>query len=228
MTGQDIFDRVSTILTDAAATRWASTDRLRAVNDAILIIIGYKPDAYSSTQTVTLIAGTKQALPATSHRLLDVVRNIRSDNSPGKVVTYVDRSMLDMLDPNWHMAGQSSTINHYVIDNREPGTYYVTPPAKAGVKLDIVTSNIPAKVADPATTLPLSDIYLNPLVELVLAKFYELDVEYSANPGLAAGHLNMALAMLGQKTSKDFAFSPDANTRGAIPNQIAISAGGVG
>ena len=47
---------------DATRVRWQSEDALDFLNDAVMMVFNLRPDAFTVTKEVTLIAGSKQPL----------------------------------------------------------------------------------------------------------------------------------------------------------------------
>lgn len=232
----NILDRVRTLLNDQDGTRWLDSELVSWVNDAQKLIALVRPDASVSNSTITLVGGTKQAVPSGGFRLLDVIRNIASDGvTGGRAIRVVDREVLDSQDPFWHTTTQTGTIKHFIYDNRNPLTFYVYPPAVSGTKIEVMYSVAPTEIVynanNPsstlATALTVADIYLESVVNYVMYRAYSKDAEFSQNPQLAAGYLQTVYSMLGIKTQKDVAFSPDLNSKGSMPSVAAIQAGGV-
>ena len=65
---QDIIDRVTDLLFDKDRgndeARWSDAELLRWVNDSRAAILTRRPQACAVIETVALVAGTKQTLPA--------------------------------------------------------------------------------------------------------------------------------------------------------------------
>ena len=227
MLASDIIDRARIVLQDTESARWADAELLKWINDGQRAIVVVRPDASTLNTTINLTTGTKQAIPADGIRLMDVVRNILANNGAGRAVRYVDREVLDSHDPSWHMSTAAVTVKQYVYDNRDPKNFYVYPPAAAGAKLEIIYSKNPTDVAAAGSTLALEDIYAEPLLNYVLFRAYSKDAEYGANAGLSDKYFGIFQALLGIKSRKDSAYSPDLNDRGAAPNPAALQNGGV-
>lgn len=232
----DITSRARILLNDQDGTRWLDNELVSWINDAQKLIALTRPDASVANQSLTLVAGTKQSIPASGFRLLDVVRNLAVDGvTGGRSIRHVDREVLDSQDPMWHTSTASGTIKHFIYDNRDPKNFYVYPPAVVGTKIEVMYSVAPAEIVynsvTPNTTLntdlSVSDIYLEAVLNYVMYRSYSKDAEFSQNPQLAAGYLQTVYSMLGIKTQKDVAFSPDLNSKGSMPNAAAIQAGGV-
>lgn len=232
----DITTRARILLNDQDGTRWLDNELIAWINDAQKLISLTRPDSSVSNSALTLAAGTKQSIPASGFRLLDVVRNLGSDGvTGGRSIRHVDREVLDSQDPMWHTATQSGTIKHFIYDNRDPRNFYVYPPAVAGTKIEAMYSVAPTEIVYNSgdvsgtlnTSLTVSDIYLEAVLNYVMYRSYSKDAEFSQNPQLAAGYIQTVYSMLGIKTQKDVAFSPDLNSKGSMPNAAAIQAGGV-
>lgn len=227
MLASDIISRARIVLNDADGVRWLDSELLSWINDGQRVIALVRPDASVANITITLTSGTKQAIPADGMRLLDVVRNIAADGSGGRTVRHVDRDVLDTQNISWHSETQSATVKNYVYDNRDPKNFYVYPPATSTAKLEIVYSKYPTDCTVVSSSLAVPDIYQDPLLNYVLHRAYSKDAEFSANFQLSATYLQVFQAMLGIKTAKDAAYSPDLNSKGSMPNAAAIQMGSV-
>ena len=225
----DITYRVRTLLNDIDSIRWLDAELVVWINDAQKIVAMMRPDASVTIGLATLVVGTKQTLPSGGLRLLDVIRNIGSDGiTAGRAIRIVDREVMDSTNELWHSATTVATIKNYVYDNRSPTVFYVSPPAIAGTKIEVMYSTSPAEIvydatsggtitSSLATVLAISDIYLDVIVNFVLFRAYSKDAEYAANATLANAYLSIVNTMLGIKTQKDAAYSPDLNSKGALP-----------
>lgn len=229
MLASDIIDRARIVLNDADGIRWLDAEMLKWINDGQRVIALVRPDASVGNSTLTLAAGTKQSIPNDGLRLLDVVRNIDGSGNGGRVVRHVDRDVLDTQNPTWHSETGVATVKNYIYDNRDPKTFYVYPPALATSKVEIVYSKNPTDVTATSSTVAIADIYADPLLNYVLHRAYSKDAEFAQNFELSANYLAIFQAMLGIKTSKDAAYSPDLNSKGrtTLPNPAALQMGGV-
>ena len=243
MIASDITSRARILLNDIDATRWVDTELIKWVNDAQKLVAMVRPDASVATYVMTCAAGTKQKIPngsvagvGSGFRLLDVIRNVTTVTGSttadqvvtlaGRSVRIVDREVLDTQDPYWHTAAGASEVKHFIYDNRSPTLFYVFPPATTAAKLEIVYSVAPTDASVLADTLSISDIYQDVILNYVMYRAYSKDAEYASNAALATGYLSVVNQMLGIKTQKDVAYSPDLNSKGSLPAQ-GLTAGGV-
>lgn len=227
MLASDIISRARIILNDGDSSRWADSELIGWINDGQRAIVVVRPDASATTATVTLVAGTRQSIPSDGIRLMDVMRNMSASGSGGRVVRNVDRDILDTQDINWHSATQQAVIKNFVYDNRNPKVFYVYPPATTAASLEIIYTKNPTDCTTSSSSLALHDIYTDALLNYVLYRAYSKDAEFAANASLSGQYLQIFSSMLGIKTQKDAAYSPDLNSKGASPNAAALQMGGV-
>ena len=227
MLASDIISRARAVLVDSDGSRWPDSELLGWINDGQRAIALVRPDAAVADTAVTLIAGTKQSIPANGLRLLDVMRNMNPDGSGGRSVRAVDRDILDTQDFNWHSTTPAQVIKNFVYDNRNPKVFYVYPPATTEAVLEIIYSRNPTDCSASGSALDVADIYADPLLNYVLYRAYSKDAEFAANSQLSATYLTVFNSMLGLKTKKDASYSPDLNSKGASPSAVAIQMGGV-
>lgn len=225
MIASDIIGRARIVLNDLDAIRWPDAEMLGWINDGQRVICLVRPDASVSNVTLALAGGTKQQIPSDGLRLLDVVRNV---GGTGRAVRMTDRDVLDTQNPTWHADAASATIKNYVYDNRDPKTFYVYPPA-SGASIEIIYSKNPTNVTAVGDTLAVADVYSDPLLNYVLHRAYSKDAEFAQNFQLASTYLAIFQSMLGLKTSKDAAYSPDLHSKGRTvePNPAALQMGSV-
>lgn len=225
----DVISRVRSILNDADATgyRWSDAELIDATNDAQRLIALYRPDSCPANTVATLVAGSKQTIPAGGFRLMDVIRNVGNDGvTPGRSIRIAERDTLDAYDPYWHTNVKRNEVKNFVYDGRNPNVYYVNPPVNAGVKVEILYSKYPTALTGSNDDLTVTDAYIEAIVNFVLFRAYSKDADFGANAQLAQGYLSLFASVVGAKTQKDVAFSPALNRKGGDPG-IAIQAGGV-
>lgn len=217
--------QVSTIINDVAKelgdptfTTWTRPTLIGLLNQAVKQVVLIRPDAYSVTENLTLVAGTKQDLPAGALRLLNVTRNMGvAGAAPGRVIRFVDQSTLDAFDPDWHSATAGPVIKSYVYDEKSPNVIYVNPPSDGTTQIEIVVSRIPDEL-DPAmndatfdnvnTVVGLKDIYFNPLMEWILYKAFSYESSSLNSVQTANTHMQSFYNALGVKTKTDASISP--------------------
>jgi hypothetical protein len=214
MLASALLQRVQDILQDTTGVRWPEVELIRYLNDAQREVVLHKPDASSDTRTVKLVAGTRQTIPSDGLRLLEVIRNMgTTGTAPGRAVSLVGRGVLDAQRRGWHAEAQSTSIDHYVFDPRDPKTYYVYPPATSTAHIEVMVSVTPPDVITGSSTIGLPGIYANVLIDYILYRAYSKDADFAANLERAMVHYQAFAGSLGLKTAAGLAFSPRANQR---------------
>lgn len=213
-----IVSRVSEILQDTENFRWTLPELLSYITDAAREVCIYKPEACAKTATVTLVAGTKQSLPADGSVLLDVVRNMGVGGAtPGRVPRLVSRDLLDAQNPNWHASTPAAEAKHYTFDPQSQKVFYVYPPQPVTPgSLELVYAAAPVELTGGGT-LPLDDTWLPAIVNYVLYRCYAKDAEYAGNSTLAVTYYQAFNAMLAGKTGSESLSDPARNSRSMNP-----------
>ena len=217
VTVQSVIDRVQTTLQDTTGVRWPVVSELVLwVNDAQREIALLKPDASAKNETVTLVTGTKQAIPSTGNRLLRAVRNMSaaSGGTGKRSVRLVSREVLDAQTPDWHDptvsgdAAHTNIVKHYIYDEQNPRNFYVYPGVAGNAYLEIIFSANPTTVAQNGN-LDIPDIYANAVMNYVLYMAYMKDAEYAGNNQRAANHYRLFTASVTGKGQIDVITTPN-------------------
>lgn len=225
LTAQNLIDRVNDTLQDTNNVRWPAAELLRYLNDAQREIVLLKPEASVTTQAVQLTANeTKQTLPASGVRLLDVTRNMGATGAaPGTSVRLIAREVLDTQLPTWHSDSGQTAVKHFMFDPRNPKVFYVWPRVHASTQVwvELVFSSSPTDVAAVGNTITLDDIYANAIIDFMLYRAYSKDAEYASNAQYAKQHYESFLMSLGLKTKVDDSANPNQrlgkDATGAMP-----------
>jgi len=207
----DVLRRASVILNDEDFVRWTKPELFDWLNDTAAEIVLRRPAARAVTAVVSLVAGTFQTLPNGSLLLIDIIRNIKADDGPGRPVRRIDRQLLDDQMPTWHEMRQADIIKHFTYDEASPTTFYVYPPSKAGVKAEIMRSEAPPAVAADDDLVELDTAYMSPLVAGLLYRAYAKDSEY-ANAGMSISWFQAFSEALGVQNEVTNAASPNVRS----------------
>lgn len=217
ITAQSIVRRVVETLQDNTSVRWPVNELVRYLNDGQREIVLYRPDAMVTNSTLTLVAGSKQALPANGAKLIEVIRN--NTASSKRAVRLVNREILDAQSPAWHNIAGVTEVLHFMYDPRDPKVFYVYPPAAAsGASVDIVYSALPTDITEPADgstysavtgNISVPDIYGNVLQDYMLYRAYSKDSEYAGNAQRAQAHYGAFANALGIEMKATVNFQPN-------------------
>ncbi|MGB2145960.1 MAG: DUF6682 family protein [Vibrio toranzoniae] len=225
VTVQSVIDRVQTVLQDTTGVRWPiEAELVLWVNDAQREIALLKPDASAANETVTLVAGTKQAIPDDGNRLLKVVRNMSaaSGGTGKRSVRLVNREVLDAQTPDWHDpdvggdAAHAAVVKHYLYDEANPRNFYVYPGVKGDAFLEIIYSANPS-VVDQDGNLSIPDIFANAVLNYVLYMAYMKDAEFAGNNQRASTHYQLFTASVNGKGAVDAITNPNMERRPDAP-----------
>lgn len=201
ITAQNIADKAELLLQDETNIRWTEAELLGWINSGQREIALYKPNVFIVVDVLTTVKGSRQDLPAGSIQLFDVIRTIG-----GGAITPVDRRVLDVTIPGWHSMPEAAA-KHYACDLRNPTTFYLYPPAAAGVSIEASWSTIPASLISMDGTIH-NDLYETVLIDYVLYRAYSKDAEHTANQQRAAQHQQAFVDALQGKTSAETGLAP--------------------
>lgn len=216
LTAANVITRAQDLLQDATGVRWPEAELLRYLNDGRREICVFRPDLYAISYVMSLVAGTKQAVPADGSRFMDALRNINADNSPGRAVRLVEREILDAQNPNWHSATAGAT-RHFMFDERAPKLFYVYPPAVNGQKLEISYAQQPADITNTATELTNEDVYVHGLVDYILYRAFSKDGEFAGNAERGALHYRQFVTLITTGSTVTSVVSPNTFNDGGKP-----------
>ena len=205
--------------TGADGIRWKNAYLVRLLNEFYQAAVQVKPDAFSVNEPLSLTEGTKQAIPATGLRLLDVIRN-----TSGMAITVTTRKALDSGRRTWHSDPASTAIEQFTFDELDPTRFYVYPPAATGAEVEILYSALP-EGHDAALDLSvvgleqfkLSDAYAPIATDYILYRAFSIDAEHAANLQRAQMHFQAYMQQLAGKAQTDMQISPNASDGSANP-----------
>ncbi|WP_333613998.1 phage adaptor protein [Psychrobacter sp.] len=190
-----------TQLNDPDATTWSDATLIIALNEALRMLILFRPDASAKIATIDITEGSRQLIPENGVRLLRVVRNISALGESGRAVRLVQQEDMDSMSPDWHNAA-GTIVKEYMFDSRSPKHFYIYPTVPTASKLEIEYSSYADEVTELTVNnpLPVSPIFAQPVQELMLYKLLSGD---SSNGASGADHLRVGLELLGIKDTAD-------------------------
>lgn len=213
MIASETISRVTDILQDKTNVRWTEPEIIQWIDDAQREVVMYRPEAYSVNTSFQMRANqTKQLLPLSAMRLLDVIRNMGNGATAGRAIRLINREILDAQRPDWHLDTASDEIKHYMFDSRDPRTFYVYPKPSTASFIEVLYTAIPTKLSNSSSAISVRDDFLNSLVDYVCFRAYTKDAEYAANGQRAIAHYQAFATAMGIKSQVDTAFGPSANS----------------
>lgn len=217
LTAADVITRAGDIIQDQTNVRWPQAEMLRWLNDGRREVAIARPDLYAIVSQITLVAGTKQAIPADGTRFLDAIRNFDAAGTvAGNAVRPVQREILDAQNPAWHTEAGAAT-KHFMFDERVPRVFYVYPPALANAKLEIAYSQTPTDITNTTTQLTQEDIYTGALVDYICYRAFSKDADYAGNGQRAAAHYLQFKNAISEGDARDLTSSPNTARIDGVP-----------
>jgi hypothetical protein len=214
VTAAHILDRAKLQLADPNYKRWSEAELIKYINDGQREVVLYKPDASSANTNVTLVAGSKQAMPSDSIRLVSVVRNTSTNSS--RAVRAVPRETLDRFKPNWHSEKQNAEVQHFVFDENDQNVFYVYPPNDGNGQVEVMYTQTPTDVASTTDNLGVSDAYANAVLDYVLYRAFSKDADIPSSAQRATGHYRALMAAISGKGQIDILVSPQAEPQAQL------------
>ena len=207
---KDILDQVGRLLGDVDHRVWPPAQLVSFINEALAELMTYRPDAFSRTVTLTLGSGGKQVLPPEYHSIVDILQNLR-DGKEGRPV----QEVADVTFRRFAPLRTPIRVDEYEVwswsrvkgDQR---TFYVSPPVPEGRRVEVravVVVYPPRHVPEALERcLGVDRAYDAQVVDWVLARAYEQDIESVRNTEMAARHKQQFYAALGVEYRQESAF----------------------
>lgn len=228
MLARDLVRRAAWILSDEAHERWSVEMLLAFLSDAQRQVALLRPDATATRAIIDLAPGTVQEVPAGGLRLIEAVRAVGLDGTPGRAMRLVDRSALDACEPGWH-AAQAAGLpegepaaggllpDQYAHDERAPRLFHVYPPVPpeegAGGRMELIYSASPAELDSLDSPLGVDPAYAGPLLDYALHRAFALDTESETSRARSDGHLRAFAQAMEAKLPADLLVTPNLRSR---------------
>lgn len=203
-----ILSRATGVLQDPDNVRWPLPELCDWLNEAQRAVVMIKPNALSQSVTITLAAGTRQALPSSVAIFTNAVCNIE-EGQRGVVIRPVSRrETIDAHISGWHDPAKlpfAKTVSYVWQDASSPREFYVLPGNDGTGQIEAVVGLFPTDVAIPdvmdvvthyTTVLQFADVYQGVLLDLTLARAMSKDMDTADNVARAAQHLQLAAQAL--------------------------------
>lgn len=203
-----ILSRAGVVLQDPEYIRWPLPELCDWLNEAQRTVVLIKPNALAASVTVNLVAGTRQALPATVAVFTNAVANVVSGQRGKAIRPLSRRETLDSHIPGWHDPATlpfSKTVSYVWQDASAPREFYVVPGNDGTGQIEAVVGLKPTDVAIPTTMdqvdsyttqIGFSDEYQGILLDLLLARALSKDAEAAETVARAGQHLQLAAQAL--------------------------------
>ncbi len=202
----DLFLVVSEQLKDEFGINWPPSKMIPYINLFVQETVNLKPEAYPVEETITLVAGARQTLPATGIALLDTLYNVSGSGTTeavGAAVTMILKKNLDLIYPGWTVSEANATVSFIAKDEQNPKVFYTFPPqpSTSPGKVELLLSKMPAEITAGSTDIPFDDSYKPAAIDYLI---YRCLIEETTVPNAqakATTFYNKYLQDLGVKTS---------------------------
>jgi hypothetical protein len=201
----DILSRLDDLLVDSDRARWTVAERLRWIQDAEREISAL-PGANTETVELALQPGNvRQPLPAGVLRLVDVRRNLSSGRS--EPVTATTLASMDAWRPDWQRDTTRATIQHFIVDARDPRGFWVWPKPMDAVRVEAVVVRDPP-LPVPEGVLPLDSGLMSAIVDFVAHRAFSKDGPDTFDATRAMAYRQAFAADIGVAAQADAAAQP--------------------
>lgn len=197
-----VLQRAQVILQDVLGTRWDEPELLNWFSDGRREIAAARPTEFSKRVAVPLVRGTLQAVPEEAFQLIRVDCNV-SRSLPrvtGRVVTQVERRVLDAMDPAWQdekRVPYTAVARHYAYDLNEPMAFYVYPGNTGAGTVEAAIAVLPSDASSANEPLGVRAVFANALLDYVLYRAFSKDADHEANMARAREHYNNFASLTG-------------------------------
>lgn len=199
-----ITDGAALTLVDTDHVTWSVAELLGYLNEALRATALVKPDLVTKQEALTLAAGVLQNLPADGISLIDITRNVAGTQ---RVVTQVDLQMLAEVQRFWPAATQEVAVEHFTVNPTAPRQFNVYPPNDGTGQVIALYGVVPTALTAVSETIPVLDIYQQPLLQYVLSRAYAKNTKRQDLVKAADAMQNWARA-IGAKSQAQNAIAP--------------------
>lgn len=219
-TAANIINRVKIMTADSdeSLRRWTDDELLLWVSDGQKTMSTIKPDLCQKIESIALVSGTRQSLPADGISLLGVIRNMgRSGTTPGRAIRVVLREIMDTQNPDWHSDPKVLEVRNYVYDPMDSTQFYVSPPSNGQGYVDAHFNYTPADVTATSDVLSIPNNYTPALVDYVLWRAHSKDSDFAAGMAKAESHKSSFIMIMSGGNTAELEANPNMKVTPLAP-----------
>jgi len=192
-------------LADQTGQTWDVAVLVPYLNLFLLEVMNLKPDAYVTTQNITLVQGPSQALPVNAISLVDAVCNMGvSGATRGTPIQGVLKDSLDDLVPDWMTWTGDAVVQFVATDPRNPKKFWTFPPQPASpAKIECVLSIPPTPITSSDGTFPFDDSYIPAAVDYIVGRALAEETSIPNAMAKSTLFMNKFMQDLGLKTNQE-------------------------
>ena len=204
-----LINRIAAQLVDINNVRWSRKSLLDWLSVGQRMIVVIAPSATNTIESVKLVAGSRQSIPAGGWMLLDILRNMGTGGAtPGRAIRLVSRKLMDNFNPDWHSSTASDITYNYTFDPQDQTSFFVSPPSKGSNYIEINYSALPPALTDESQNIFVPDAYEEALTHYVMFRALSKNAEFAGGPE-ASKYLDLFNAAMGAKVSAEQANNPN-------------------
>jgi hypothetical protein len=167
----DVLDEVRVAVQDALVPyRNSDASLLRIVNHRLKSIAILRPDLFAAQTSFECASGARQSAPSDCIRMFDVLE------CEGRAVGEVDEHALGLAKSAW-LSAPPGPATDWMRNTRNPGSFFVFPPAPPGQILTIEYARAPRGYRFDERIDDLSDAYFPVVVDCVVWWIESMDDE---------------------------------------------------
>lgn len=194
----------SILLDPSPGVTWNDARLLALLNEGERSICLVKPEAYSIAGSLTMVAGTQQAIPSGGTAILDLYENVATKRR----AIMANRKQMDLMDPLWAGATAAAEVVFWMADQRDPTRFHVSPPQTGGNQIAALYGITPTPIASTANNINLLDVYEAALKAFVLSQCYAENTDRQ-DTAKATMYGNEWKQLIGLRTASQVAASPE-------------------
>lgn len=201
MDAEALVNAVAGELHDPTHVRWSEDTLAEYLTSALRMVVGIRPDATQTVETVTLDEGHLHQSPGLRFIRLD--SNIQQDDSNGGAITPFDFEIMDRFEPNWRRSRPRNRVEHYGWVPHRAREFITYPPVAAGTKVRVAYAADPGPITAPASgeswpEIDISNEYSNAVRHWMLFRAYALQTS-AVGKDQARAHYGMFFSSMGEK-----------------------------
>lgn len=136
-----------------SSTRFTDAQILSMANQTLKRMAVIRPDLFALITTMQTVQGSTQSAPADSIRFMEALSVVGGNN-----LNEINREALDLMSSTWQLLAPSTPSN-WMRHPRSANTFFVYPPATAGITLQVEYAQSPVDYTLTQSPAILPDAY---------------------------------------------------------------------
>ncbi len=221
MTVRHLLNLAEDILQDADNESWTLTELINWYNLGARQTVILAPQANPVIESVKLVSGVKQTIPARGLALISITRNMGTDGAtPGNAVFPSSIRAMQAFLQGWSAVTATTAISNFMPETDT--IWYCYPPSDGTGYVEEEYSRVPdAVIYDTAgdwesELVSVTDKYVDAVLNFLLARAFGKDTDFPGNIERARDHERQFLLAVG---AGDYAIEKRAQAAQAGPTR---------